>query len=89
MRQHLRDRVSRAGCALHEANPALIHYLMIGMTSMLSSLEDEILQTANVATDDPAVIDADLGMIDTLVFRPARPLGSPVGRQAEPNDPSW
>ncbi len=61
---------------LPEGNPALIHYMMIGMTSVLSSLKDEIRQSAGVATDDPKVVDSYLGMIDALVFRPSRPLGA-------------
>ena len=59
---------------LPAGNPAMVHYMMIGMTSVLSSLKDEIRQSAGVATDNPAVVDAYLAMMDAVIFRPARPL---------------
>ena len=64
---------AQAAGQLPPGNPALIHYMMIGMTSVLSSLKDEIKESADVATDDPKVIDAYLSMIDAIVFPSARP----------------
>jgi AcrR family transcriptional regulator len=69
---------------LPEGNPVLIHYMMIGMTSVLSSLKDEIQQIAGIATDDQKVVDAYLGMIDALVFRPSKPLAPSAKRKAAP-----
>ncbi len=56
---------------LPPGNPALIHYMMIGMTSVLSSLKDEIQESAGVATDDPKVVDSYLSLIDAVVFNSA------------------
>ena len=58
---------------LPAANPALIHYLMIGVTSVLSSLRDEICQSAGIAVDEPAVIGQYVDLMDALIFHPARP----------------
>ncbi len=66
---------------LPDGNPALIHYMMIGMTSVLSSLKDEIRRIAGVATDDPKVVDGYLGMIDALIFRSSMPLPQSAHRR--------
>ena len=58
---------------LPPGNPALIHYMMIGMTSVLSSLKAEIHETVGVEPDSPKVIDAYLGILDAVVFHAARP----------------
>jgi len=58
---------------LPPGNPALLHYMMIGMTSVLSSLKDEIQESAGVTADDPRVIDSYLAIIDAIVFRSAKP----------------
>ena len=57
---------------LPAGNPILIHYMLIGITSVLSSFKDEIHQTAGVVTDDPQVVESYLGLIDALIFRPGR-----------------
>ena len=57
---------------LPAADPALIHYLMIGVTSVLSSLRDEIRQSAGIAVDDPSVIEQYVDLMDALIFHPAR-----------------
>jgi AcrR family transcriptional regulator len=54
---------------LPECDPALIHYLMVGICSVLSSLKDEIHQTTGIVTDHPAVVESYLRLIDTLIFR--------------------
>ena len=55
---------------LPPGEPALIHYLMIGVMSVPSSLKDEIRQITGLKADDPAVIDTYLGLVDWLIFRP-------------------
>ena len=60
---------AQASGDLPEGNPALIHYMMIGMTSVLSSLKDEIQQSTGLVTDHPNVVDEYLGIIDALIFR--------------------
>ena len=69
---------AQAQGSLPPGNPALIHYMMIGMTSVLSSLKEEIHESAGVATDDPGVVDSYLSIIDAIVFPSARP---PQGAQ--------
>ena len=70
-------RSAQADGDLPPSDPSLIHYMMIGMMSVLSSLKDEIEQSTGLKADDPAVVDAYLAMIDRLVFRPGatRPAG--------------
>jgi len=63
-------RSAQADGDLPQSDPSLIHYMMIGMMSVLSSLKDEIQQSTGLRADDPAVVDAYLAMIDRLVFRP-------------------
>ena len=60
---------------LPAADPALIHYLMIGVTSVLSSLRDEIGQSAGIAVDDPSVVEQYIDLVDALIFHPARSSG--------------
>ena len=64
---------------LPPGNPALIHYMMIGMTSVLSSLKDEIKESSGLATDDPRTINSYLSIIDATVFHSAQPGGSEEG----------
>jgi TetR/AcrR family transcriptional regulator len=54
---------------LPKGNPVLIHYMLVGMCSVLSSLKDEIRQASGIATEDPRVVEFYLGLIDTFVFR--------------------
>ena len=53
---------------LPKGNPVLIHYMLVGMCSVLSSLKDEIRQTSGIATEDPRVVEFYLSLIDTFVF---------------------
>jgi TetR/AcrR family transcriptional regulator len=53
---------------LPKGNPVLIHYMMVGMCSVLSSLKDEIRQASGIATEDPRVVEFYLSLIDTFVF---------------------
>ncbi|WP_176594254.1 TetR/AcrR family transcriptional regulator [Sphingobium sp. EM0848] len=54
--------------ALPPGNPGLIHYMLIGMMSVLSSLKDEIRESTGIETDDPEIIESYLSMVDTMVF---------------------
>jgi hypothetical protein len=54
---------------LPKGNPVLIHYMLVGMCSVLSSLKDEIRQASGIATEDPRVVEFYLSLIDTFVFR--------------------
>ncbi|WP_421614117.1 hypothetical protein [Agrobacterium tumefaciens] len=51
----------------------LIHYMLVGMTSVLTSLRGEISLTAGVDVMAPEMIDAYAEIIDQFIFR-ARPL---------------
>jgi AcrR family transcriptional regulator len=59
---------------LPKGNPVLIHYLLVGMCSVLSSLKDEIRQASGIATEDPRVVESYLSLIDTFVFYSRRDL---------------
>ena len=60
---------------LPKGNPVLIHYMMVGMCSVLSSLKDEIRQASGIATEDPRVVEFYLSLIDTFVFHSRKTLG--------------
>jgi TetR/AcrR family transcriptional regulator len=61
-------RAAQAAGELPPANPILIHYMMIGMTSVLCSLRDEIETIAGVSPTDPKVEHEYWGLIDETVF---------------------
>lgn len=70
---------------LPPGEPALIHYMMVGMMSVLSSLKDEIEQGTGLKADDPAVVDSYLAIIDSLIFRPrAAPARPPAAAEGAP-----
>jgi hypothetical protein len=48
--------------------PILVHYMLIGITSVLSSLGSEIKETARIELDAPDVVDANRTLIDMTVF---------------------
>jgi AcrR family transcriptional regulator len=50
--------------------PVLIHYMLIGMTSVLSSLKDEIWQAARIKTSQAKVAESYLALLDATIFRP-------------------
>jgi AcrR family transcriptional regulator len=54
---------------LPPAHPVLIHYLLIGITSVLSSLGAEIRHTSGLDLDDPKIADEYWALIEALVFR--------------------
>lgn len=65
--------------------PVLVHYMLIGMTSVLSSLKDEIWESAEIRTDAPATVDSYLGLLDAVMFGPAPPRAGTRRRQARHN----
>jgi len=54
---------------LPKADPALIHYMLIGMISVLSSLADEIRLVAGISPHDPRVVDNYWQLIELAVFK--------------------
>jgi AcrR family transcriptional regulator len=59
---------------LPNADPILIHYMLIGMISVLSSVGDEIRLVANISPTDPEVVDAYWELIDHAVFGRKQPV---------------
>jgi TetR/AcrR family transcriptional regulator len=53
---------------LPPGNPILIHYLLIGVTSVLCSLRDEIETLAGISATDPKIEHEYWGLIDGTVF---------------------
>ncbi|SMG50125.1 TetR/AcrR family transcriptional regulator [Paraburkholderia susongensis] len=72
--------------SLPRADPILIHYLLISLTSTLSGFGPEMQVTSNVSASDPAVVDAYWKMVEELIFnRPSATqdsgkTGSPSGK---------
>ena len=54
---------------LPPAHPVLIHYLLIGITSVLSALGAEIRRTSGLDLDDPRIADEYWALIEALIFR--------------------
>jgi TetR/AcrR family transcriptional regulator len=61
-------RAAQQAAQLPDANPILIHYMLIGMTSVLCSLGDEIAQIAGISTSDPKVEHEYWTLIEHMVF---------------------
>jgi TetR/AcrR family transcriptional regulator len=61
-------RAAQEAGELPHGNPILIHYMMIGMTSVLCSLRDEIETIAGISTADPKIEHEYWGLIDQTVF---------------------
>jgi len=53
---------------LPNADPMLIHYMLIGMISVLSSVGDEIRLVADISPNDPKIVAAYWELIDHAVF---------------------
>jgi TetR/AcrR family transcriptional regulator len=62
-------RAAQRARQLPKADPALIHYMLIGMISVLSSLADEIRLVAGISPHDPKVVDNYWQLIEFAVFR--------------------
>lgn len=54
---------------LPDANPVLIHYLFIGVTSVLSALGAEIRYNSGVDPEDPGVANQYWRLVDQLAFK--------------------
>ncbi len=61
---------AQAAGQLPSGRPALVHYMMIGMVLVLSSLKDEIRESIGLAADDPRTVDSYLSIINATVFHP-------------------
>jgi hypothetical protein len=57
---------------LPEGNPILIHYLLIGMTSVLCSLRDEIEEISGIKATDPKVEHDYWSLIEQTMFAERR-----------------
>jgi TetR/AcrR family transcriptional regulator len=68
---------------LPKGNPVLIHYMLVGMCSVLSSLKDEIRQASGIATEDPRVVEFYLSLIDTFVFHSRKTFRPKPGRKRQ------
>ncbi len=53
---------------LPPAEPVLIHYMLIGMTTVLSSLAPEIRRFSGISPDDPHIVEAYWKLIESLIF---------------------
>lgn len=53
---------------LPPGDPVLIHYMLVGMVTVLSSLKGEIHQIAGIKVDDPKVVESYMEMIDAFLF---------------------
>jgi AcrR family transcriptional regulator len=54
---------------LPHANPVLIHYFLIGVTSVLSSLGAEIRHNSGLSPEDPEVSDQFWTLIEQIIFK--------------------
>ena len=61
-------RAAQQAGQLPDANPILIHYMLIGLTSVLCSLGDEIAEIAGISTSDPKVEHEYWSLIEHTVF---------------------
>lgn len=62
-------REAQADGHMLPGNPDLLYYMLIGMTSVLSSLKDEMRATVKFSLDDSAAVDAYWQLIERAVFR--------------------
>jgi TetR/AcrR family transcriptional regulator len=61
-------RAAQASAELPQGDPALIHYLLIGATSVLSSLGAEIREATGLAPDSRMVVETFWSLIEQTVF---------------------
>lgn len=73
--------------ALPRIEPAILHYLMISLTSTLSTFGAEMMATSKLSASDPKVMDAYWNTVEELIFG-ARPgalhVVQPVPAEAKP-----
>src|SRR6266850_2257333 len=70
-------RAAQKAGELPDAHPVLVHYMLIGMTSVLCSLKDEIRTIAGLSADDPKVAKAYWELIEHTVFPSHKPSKRP------------
>ena len=61
-------RAAQAANELPQADPVLLHYLLIGATSVLSSLGAEIREATGLSPDSTAVVETYWSLIEQTVF---------------------
>lgn len=62
-------RQAQAEGALIQADPALVYYALIGMSSVLSSLNGEMSATIGFSLDDTRSVDAYWQLVERAMFR--------------------
>jgi TetR/AcrR family transcriptional regulator len=65
-------RAAQEAGELPDANPILLHYMLIGMTSVLCSLRDQIEEISGISASDPKVEHEYWGLIEQTVFAERR-----------------
>jgi TetR/AcrR family transcriptional regulator len=66
-------RAAQKARALPSGNPVLIHYMMLGVTTVLCSLGDEIQNITGVSPRDPKLARAYWDIAEGTLFRGNRP----------------
>ncbi len=61
-------RASQKTGHLPKARPILIHYMFIGMASVLSSLGTEIHKVSGISPDDPGIVEEYWSLIESAIF---------------------
>jgi TetR/AcrR family transcriptional regulator len=61
-------RAAQADGALIKADPDLLYYMLIGMTSVLSSLKGEMSETIGFSLDNPTAVNRYWKLIERAVF---------------------
>lgn len=79
-------RASQAAGELPQGDPVLIHYMLIGAASVLSSLGAEILEATGLAPDSPSVVESYWSIIEHTIFRSAPPAPPAAGAKEASED---
>jgi TetR/AcrR family transcriptional regulator len=61
-------RAAQADGALIKADPNLLYYMLIGMTSVLSSLKGEMSETIGFSLDNSKAVNRYWKLIEQAVF---------------------
>ena len=62
-------RASQKDGQLPKVRPILIHYMFIGITTVLSSLGAEIAKISGISSNDPELVDEYCELIDSIFFK--------------------
>jgi AcrR family transcriptional regulator len=79
-------RASQAAGQLPQGDPVLIHYMLIGAASVLSSLGAEISEATGLVPYSPSIVDSYWSIIEQTIFRAAPP--RPAQTEPEPGAPN-